>query len=219
MHIARQTPQELVVVDGTRWVSAICAAGALFAVYRTISQHYPKGLILAAVFAIFAMIFDLRKTFIFDSRQRVVRWKGRTILKAESGEIPFDQITNIDTETTTTSSRGGGTIMLYRLAINAAGTTIPMAYNYRGIKDGYAALRGQILEFVRPGSQSAAALMGVAAGESLESSLRTLLRQGRKMDAVELARSTLNMSLTEAMKRIGEIECGIEQEESSAPPA
>jgi hypothetical protein len=213
MHIARQTPQELVVVDGSRWVSAICAAGALFATYRTISQHYPKGLILAAVFALFAMIFDLRKTFTFDSMQRIVRWKGRTILKAESGEIPFDKITNIDTETTTTSSRGGGTITLYRLAINASGTTIPMAYNYRGVRDGYSALRGQILEFVRPGSQSAAALMGAAAGESLESSLRTLLRQNRKMEAVELVRSTLNMNLTEAVKRIDAIECGMKQEE------
>lgn len=211
MHIARQTPQELVVVDSSRWISAICAAGALFAIYRTISQHYPKGLILAALFALFAMVFDLRKTFIFDGRQRVVRWKGRTILKAESGEIPFDQITNIDTETTTTSSRGGGTITLYRLAINASGTTVPMAYNYRG--NSYAALRGQILEFVRPGSQSAAALMGAAAGESLESSLRTLLGQNRKMEAVELLRSTLNMSMTEAMKRVDAIECGMKQEE------
>lgn len=213
MHIARQTPLELVVVDSSRWVSAICAAGALFAAYRTISHHYPKGLILAALFALFAMIFDLRKTFTFDSMQRVVRWKGRTILKGESGEIPFDQITNIDIETTTTSSRGGGTITLYRLAINASGTTVPMAYNYRGVTDGYAALRGRILEFVRPGSQSAAALMGAAAGESLESSLRAFIRQNRKMDAIELLRSTLNMSLTEATKRIDVIECGMRQEE------
>ena len=88
-----------------------------------------------------------------------------------------------------------------------------MAYNYRGVRDGYSALRGRILEFVRPGSQSAAALMGAAAGESLESSLRTLLRQNRKMDAVELLRSTLNMNLTEAMKRIEAIECGMRQEE------
>ena len=213
MHIARQTPQELVVVDGTRWVSGICAAGAIFAAYRTISQHYPKGLILAAGFALFAMIFDLRKTFTFDGMQRVVRWRGRTILKAESGEVSFDQITNIDTETTTTSSRGGGTITLYRLAINASGTTIPMAYNYRGVADGYAALRRQILEFVRPGSQSAAAQIGAAAAESLESSLRALIRENRKMDAVVLLRSTENMSLTEAMRRIDAIECGIKQEE------
>ena len=206
-------------MDGSRWVSAICAALALFATYRVITQHYLKGLILVVVLALFAMIFDLRKTFTFDNMQRVVRWKGRTILKSESGEIPFDSITNIDTETTTTSSRGGGTIMLYRLAINASGSTIPMAYNYRGMGDGYANLRRQILEFIRPGSQSAAALMGAAAGESLESSLRALLRQGRKMDAVALLRSTMDLNLTDAMKRIDEIECGMSQEEEPAQPA
>lgn len=212
MHIARQTPQQLVVVDSSRWVSAICAAGALFAVYRTISQHYPKGLIMVAVLAIFAMIFDLRKVFTFDGMQRVVRWKSRTILKAESGEIRFDDITNIDTETTTTTNKTA-TITLYRLAINASGKTIPMAYNYRGASDGYAALRSQILEFIRPGSQSAAARIGGAAAESLESSLRALLRQDRKMDAVALLRSAEDLSLTEAMKRIDAIECGIRQEE------
>ena len=217
MHIARQTPQQMVVVDGSRWISAICAAGAIFAAYRVVSQLYLKGLIMVAVLALFAMIFDLRKTFTFDATQRIVRWKGRTILKAESGEIPFDSITNIDTETTTTSSKGGGTIMLYRLAINASGKTIPMAYNYRGVGDGYSNLRRQILEFMRPGSQSAAALMGAAAGESLESSLRALLRQGRKMDAVALLRSTMNLDLTDAMKRIDEIECGMRQEEPAPP--
>ena len=167
---------------------------------------------MAAILAIFSVIFDLRKVFAFDRVQRVVRWKGRTILKAESGEIPFDDITNIDTETTTTTNKSA-TITLYRLAINASGTTIPMAYNYRGVSDGYAALRGQILDFIRPGSQSAAARIVGAAAESLESSLRALLRQGRKMDAVALLRSTEDLSLTDAMKRIDAIECGLRQEE------
>lgn len=199
-------------MDDSRWVSAICAALAVFAAYRTFSHPQLKELIAIALLVLFALIFDLHKTFTFDNVQRVVRWKGRTILKAESGVIRFDDITNIDTETTTTSNKAA-TITLYRLAINAAGTTIPMAYNYRGVRDGYAALRSQILEFIRPGSQRAAARPQGAAAESLESSLRALLRQNRKMDAVELLRTTEDMSLTEAMNRIDAIECGIRQEE------
>lgn len=212
MRITRQTPQQLVVVDDSRWVSGLCAAAAIFAAYRTVTHDQLRGLIAVALLVVFALIFDLRKTFTFDSVQQVVRWKGRTILKAESGVIAFDDITNIDTETTTTSGKAA-TITLYRLAINAKGTTIPMAYNYRGVSDGYAALRGQILEFIRPGSQSAAARVQGAAAESLDESLRALLRQGRKTDAIELLRSTDNMSLTEAMKRTDAIECGIRQEE------
>jgi hypothetical protein len=212
MRITRQTPQELVVVDDSRWISALCAALAVFAAYRTFSHPRLPELIAIAFLVLFALISDLHKTFIFDNVGRVVRWKGRTILKAESGVIPFDDITNIDTQITTTDSKTS-TITLYRLAINAAGTTVPMAYNYRGVKDGYAALRGQILEFMRPGSQSAAARPQGAAAESLESSLRDLLRQGRKTDAIALLRSTETMSLTEAMTRVDAIECGIKQEE------
>jgi hypothetical protein len=121
MHILRQTPQELVVVAGSRWVSAICAAGALFTLYLAITRHQPKNLFGTAFFLLFALIMDLRKTFAFDAMQRVVHWKGRTVLKAESGEIAFDDITD-------------------------------MAYTYNGQPDGYSTLRGQILDFVKPGS-------------------------------------------------------------------
>lgn len=76
MHIARQTSHEPVVVDGSRWVSAICAAGALFGAYCMFTQHERQGLIFFAVLALFAMIFDLRKEFTFDRMQQVVRRKG-----------------------------------------------------------------------------------------------------------------------------------------------
>jgi len=147
MHVARHTPQELVVVAGSRWVSTICAAGALFTLYLAITRHQPRNLFGAAFFLLFALIMDLRKTFAFDAMQRVVHWKGRTVLKAESGEIPFDDITDIGTE----SKRAGNNVPVFRLTIVTPGATIPMAYTYNGQPDGYATLRGQILDFVRPG--------------------------------------------------------------------
>ena len=97
MHIARHTPQELVVVAGSRWISAICAAAALFTLYFAITHREPRGLFLAAFFLLFALIMDLRKTFTFDAMQRTVRWSGRKVFKAESGEIPFGDITDIGT--------------------------------------------------------------------------------------------------------------------------
>lgn len=212
MRILRQTPQELVVVDSSRWVSAICAVATLYSLYYVIGHHELKGLFVSAFLLLCALAFDLRKTFTFDSMQRAVRWKGRTILKAESGEIPFDDITSIDAETQITSDHGA-TIPVYRLAITTSKATIPMAYNYRGVTDGYSALRRQILDFIRPGSQSPFPAAGGAAAEAQESSLRALLRQGRKMDAITLLRSTENIGMTEAVKRIEAIECGIQQEE------
>ncbi len=149
MHIARHTSHELVVVAGTRWVSALCAAAVLFTLYFVITRHDPKGLFLAAFFLLFALIMDLRKTFTFDAAQRVVRWNGRKVFKAESGEIPFDDITDIGTET---RRAGGRDVPIYRLTIITPRATIPMAYAFSGQDDGYSSLRGQILDFVKPGS-------------------------------------------------------------------
>jgi hypothetical protein len=148
VHIARNTTQELVVVAGTRWVSAICTAVALFTLYSVITRHEPKGLFIAAFFLLFTLIMDLRKTFTFDAMQRIVRWKGRKIFKAESGEIPFDDITDIGTE----ASVGDMGVPIYRLTIITPRATIPMAYVYSGDHDHYSTLRRQILDFAKPGS-------------------------------------------------------------------
>jgi len=147
MHIARQTPQELVVVAGIRWVSATCAAAALFTLYFVITRHEAKGLFLAAFFLLLAVIMDLRKTFIFDARMRIVRWNGRKVFKAESGEIPFDDITGIGTEARRAGDRG---VPIYRLTIVTPRATIPMAYAYSGHDVRYSTLRAQILNFVKP---------------------------------------------------------------------
>jgi hypothetical protein len=92
---------------------------------------------------------DLRKTFTFDATRRIVRWKGRTVLKAESGEIPFDEITDIGTEATTAGNRN---VPVYRLTIITPRATIPMAYTYNGQPDRYSTLRRQILDFIKAGS-------------------------------------------------------------------
>ena len=152
MHIERQTTDELVVVSGSRWVSAICAVGALCTVYLVIVRDQPTFLFLTGFLLLFALIMDLRKTFTFDAMQRVVRWSGRKVFKAESGVIPFDEIDDIVTETGSASSRSGRDIPLYRLAIATPQATIPMSYTLNAEPDGYSALRGQILDFVKPGS-------------------------------------------------------------------
>jgi hypothetical protein len=152
MHIARQTPQELVVVAGTRWAAAICGTCALITLYIGIAHHELGALFLAAFLLLFALIADSRKTFKFDGMQRMVRWNGRTVLKGESGEIRFDDIIEIGTESRRASDRG---ILIYRLTIVTSQATIPMAYAYSGNSDAYSGLRGQILDFIRSGSTSA----------------------------------------------------------------
>lgn len=149
MHIARQTPEKLVIVSGSRWLSAVCGVGVLYTLYIVFVRHAPKGnLYVTAFLLLVALVMDLRKTFTFDAMQRVVRWKGRTVLKAESGEIAFDDIRDIGTD----CSVAARNVPVYRLTIITPQGTIPMAYHYNGQPDAYAGLRGQILEFVKPGS-------------------------------------------------------------------
>ena len=146
MHIVRQTAQELVVVASSRWVAAICAAGALFCIYAAVARSQMNALFVAGFFTLCALIMDLRKTFIFDGSTRMVRWNGCKVFKAESGVIPFAEITDIGTQASLAGSRN---IPTYRLTIVTTRAIIPMAYTYNGQPDHYAKLRGHILDFLR----------------------------------------------------------------------
>src|ERR1700739_664968 len=124
VHIARQTPQELVIVTRTRWVAAICAAGFLITLYLAITRQEPKNLFLSGFFPLFILVMDARKTFTFDAMQRIVRWSGRSLFKAESGEIPFDDITDIGTQETRAGNERPNGVPVYRLTIVTPRATI-----------------------------------------------------------------------------------------------
>jgi hypothetical protein len=150
MHIVRQTPQELVVVDGTRWISAICAAAAAFILYFVITRHELQDIFVFALFLAFGLVMDLRKTFTFDAMRRVVRWKGRKVFEAEAGEIPFDDILDIGTQASSASTDSTARqVPTYRLTIVTAQAAIPMSYSYSGRNDRFAPLREQILGFIK----------------------------------------------------------------------
>jgi hypothetical protein len=73
-------------------------------------------------------------------------------------------------------------------------------------------MRAEILAFLHPGAQGASsAATETASGTGLadEASIRSLLRQGRKIDAVTLLRSTERLSLTAAMQRVNAIDAAM----------
>ncbi|HEY6489792.1 MAG: hypothetical protein WCC26_08725 [Terracidiphilus sp.] len=203
MHIASQSPQELVVLDSSRWISGLCAGAGALVIILAAQKHEPKGFLGAAFFLLFAVLADRRTLFTFDALQRVVRWTGHRFLKAESGAIPFAHITGIAVEAM--SAGDGGTT--YRLALLTAEGSTPMAYAYSGIGN-LRSIRETILSFMqpdaslRPTPESSAALAD-------DASLRSLLRQGRKIDAVSLLRSSESLSLTQAMQRVEAVDAEI----------
>lgn len=205
MHITRQTPTELVARDSAMWLAIPFALGALFLLVLTIMRHNPEGLLGVGLLLLFAIPPARYSTFTFDAMQRMVRWSGRKLFKAESGTIPFDDITDIGTEATS-SGRGGAT---YRLTILTPQGSVPMAYTYSNGKNRHAQMRETILAFLHPERQSAAFSSTVATpGATLadESSIRSLLSQGRRIDAITLVRIKERVSLTEAVTRVNKID-------------
>lgn len=200
MHIASQSPQELVVVDSGRWISGLCAGAGALVILLAIQKHEPKGFLGAAFFLLFAVLADRRTIFTFDGLQRSVRWSGHRFLKTESGTIPFADITGIAVEAMSAGNKGTS----YRLALLTTQGTTPMACAYSGIGN-LRSTRETILSFLqpdaslRPTPESSTALAD-------DASLRSLLRQGRKIDAVSLLRASESLSLTQAMQRIEAID-------------
>lgn len=209
MRIVSQSPTEMVVKDTSLWISVLCAGAALALILFGIAQARPNVFLVAALFLLFATIVARSTTFVFDGIHRVVRWSGYKPFKSRSGVIAFDDVTDVTTE----ASSSGDSATTYRLALLTAQGATPMAYTYTNSKDAYASLRVQLLEFMRPGlhhrdahrgAEPTADLDGIP--RELQSSVESLLMQGRKMDAVALLRSRQNLALKDAVARVDAVD-------------
>jgi hypothetical protein len=216
MHIASQSPTELVVKASTVWISAICGASALASTSFSVVENKPNGLFGAAFFLFVAIAFARRTVFTFDAMQRIVRWNGYKPFKSISGSIPFDEVSDI----TVDASVGGHNVPTYRLSLQTARGATPMAFVYSGSNDGYASLRRTILTFMKPGQQEPRSDPHAASGAipvDLDSSIRSLLQQGRKIDAIALLRTRERIGLTEAVQRIDAVNARIKAESPIQP--
>jgi len=211
MHIQRQTPMELVLQDGSRWLAFVFLAVAVFIAVSSIERHTLKGLLVSAFFLLFAAAFFRHSTFTLDRMQRVARWRRLSIFKNEAGSIPFDSIRDIVID----AQAGDRNSVSYRLVIVTAEDRTPMANLFEGgTIEHYEKLRQQILDFVGLDSSHSGADPAPLSNErssssaddgipaDLDSSLRALLAQGRTIDAIELLRSRNYMSLTDAKIRV-----------------
>jgi hypothetical protein len=207
MKILRHTQQELVVVDSMIWLAvffALVSSPMLYAalVHGTKGIQYPAG-----VFLLIALFCLRKKTFVFDARQRIVRWQGIRILKLYSGSMPFSDIKEIGTETM--PSPHGQT--LYRLTLITAQGVTPLSDNYGGGGQWLEKIRAAIAGFLKQDAPSIAGAASVpddleVGGSDLDASIRSLLVQGRKIDAIALLRSKEKIGLSQAVQRIDELD-------------
>ncbi|MGA8088537.1 MAG: hypothetical protein WCA10_14610 [Terracidiphilus sp.] len=198
MHVTRKTNQELEVVDSLIWLSVLflCVfAGFAYRVYLEPSRNSGFGLGLVLLF----VIVPLRKeTVVFDAALQQVRWKRLRMFKVATGSIPFSAITGIGIEALA-SGRGGAT---YRLAIQTADNKpVPMSDAYGNSRAHYESLQAEILEFLHLDAAKAAPAYDVGDEESI----RSLLMEGRKVEAIKLMRSSQKIGLAEAVDQVDAI--------------
>ncbi|HZP04239.1 MAG TPA: hypothetical protein VFB43_05010 [Terracidiphilus sp.] len=200
MKIVQQTQSELVTADSGLFLSTLFA---VIGVPMLIAGALPgkHGLLFGAGFMLlFAAVYLRKTTFVFDRGRGRVFWRKRKLFKVFSGEIPFSDIADIGFDTMPSDK---GTTM-YRLTVITASSRVPTSDMYGGGRKYYETVRDEIVEFLAAsGSPISTAPSNLASDES---SLRSLILQGRKIDAIELLRSWEQIDLTEAKQRVDEMD-------------
>ena len=208
MKIARHTDSELVIEDSLIWLAIVFCLATLPLLYSAIILGKTKYFIPAGLVLLFALICLRKTTCTFDSARRTVFVQTRAPFKLSRSSVPFEKIEDVVLDANTLGQQRPQ----YRLALVTPDGPIPLAGSYGSGRARYEAARQTILEFLTRGShpseqnaRPAVSTSAPSALSELDPSVINLLRQGRKIDAITLFRTTHNVSLTEAKRRVDEI--------------
>jgi hypothetical protein len=203
MRIRRQSGQELVVEDSGIALSVVLFLCSLPLFYVSTLPGKLGALFGACFFLLASLVFLRKTTFVFDAGESMVHWKGRKFLKVTRGDIPFKDVTGIGTET----AFGSNNSTSYRLTVLTTQGPVPMAFMYGGNREKYESIREAILRFLHPEMPTAVTdRQGHSEPAIDEASIRSLLGQGRKVDAIELVRTSTKVGLTAAVRCVEEVE-------------
>ncbi|MGD1080089.1 MAG: hypothetical protein ABR881_17325 [Candidatus Sulfotelmatobacter sp.] len=199
--VQRSTNGMVVVQNSTLWLSAVFGVLGLIMVGAAFSSGDKRLFRPAVAMAVFAVLSLSKYTVVFDATQRMVRWKIMRFGRRRAGSMPFDSVKDVVLQ----SEPGKSGRPTYRLAMLTAEGPMPLSSGYGDTSDRCLALQSQILQLLRPGQTAAATAPATSIAAHLDSSVRTLVAQGRKIDAIKLLTST-GMNLTDAKQRADEIE-------------
>ncbi len=202
MKIVRQTETELVVQDSSMWLSVVLAACALFPLYIAIAQHDHRMFRAAGALALFAIPWLRRATFTFDGATQTIRWRRLRYLWTRTGSIPFSDVRGIDIQST---MGGNSNVTLYRLALVTGQATVPMSDVYSCGESRVVSVRDGIERFLRLRPAGTPAIPH-SMKSGFDTSVRSLVQEGRKIDAIQLLQSFDKLSLAEATQRVNAID-------------
>ncbi len=206
MKIVRKTESELVTADSGLFLFWLFA---LIGVSMLVGGMVPggrQGLLFGAGFLLLCAGICLRKTtFVFDRARGMAFWRRRKMFTTTTGEIPFGDIADIGFDAIP-DQHGVNT---YRLVVITAAGRTPMADMYGSGQKYYEGVRDAIVEFLAGSGApvNAVPVNAAPAGKwDDESSLRAMIQQGRKLDAIAFVRSKENLDLLHAKERVDEID-------------
>ncbi|HVU45596.1 MAG TPA: hypothetical protein VHD85_05705 [Terracidiphilus sp.] len=200
MKIVRRTESELVAADSGLFLCGLFMSVAVPLLYLGALPGRHKMLFGAAFMLLCSGICLRKTTFIFDRVRGIAFWRRRRMFKVDSGEIPFSDISDIGFDTMQ-DQRG---VTTYRLMVITAMSRVPMADMYGGGRKYYESVRDSIVEFLAGSGTPVHASPG--GGWDDEASLRAMILEGRKLDAIALLRAKENLDLLHAKERIEEID-------------
>lgn len=204
MRIVRQNESEIVVEDSSVWISLVCGVVAVAICADVLIQGRYQLLLAAVLFVAFALLWLRRSRFVFSASMRSIQWTRLRMVRKQAGSIAFADVSDVVIESTD-SNRAN---RLCRLSIRTAGGAAPMSDAY-GTTQGHAAtLRSTLLAFVRASSGGAPVMPAnhdAVRTQQVNDSIRSLLSQGKKIDAILLVQHSEHLDLTEATFRVNQI--------------
>jgi hypothetical protein len=210
MKIVRQTESEVVVEESSHWTTILCALVSLFFLYLAAIEGLHNGYISAAIFLVFALSWLSRSAFTFDAVAKTIRWKRLSSFRISTGTIPFSSVQAIKLDPV---SSDRGSVTTWRLNLVTTGGPVTMCNVDRAGHNGIVSLRETLVHLVEPIGVPETPAPDVPPTDNpdaeraaeLDDSVRRLLQQGRKIDAILLVQRTDHLDLTEATFRVNRI--------------
>jgi hypothetical protein len=190
MKITQQDQSALIIEDFPYVIGAIAFPAALFMLYQAIATAVRGGLtrnvvgaaISACLFFFGGAVFTKRSVFEFDRVQRQFRWKRSGLFSSHHGLVPFDQI-----RTATVQSLSASNPPTYRVAVLTHQGEIPLTDAY--------STGSEPAERIRTAINS---VLNAAPANEMENNIQELALAGRKIDAIQLARTRYGYDLAQA---------------------
>ena len=188
----RRDGDRIIFEDAPVVVPAVFGLAALFVLGRfvliqlglVVPEHPSWTLLLTAAISLgCALVFFRRDSTIFDEAARSLTWSKWTPLGRTGGAIAYDEITGVTVETMS----GSETVPSARVVVHTATDTVPLTAHYSASLDRWEPVAIRIRQ-----------LVGLGTADLTEDSLRAMVAQGRKIDAVRHLRLKTGMSLADA---------------------